>query len=340
LILIATPPGFRPVHFEYAVKQGKHVFMEKPLATDASGVRKVLAAAQEAKSKNLTVAVGLQRHHQAIYLETVKRIHDGALGDLRLLRVYWNGDSPWVRGREQLAERKKEKGGGPLTEMEYQMRNWYYFVWLCGDHINEQHIHNLDVANWVLKGHPVEAQGVGGRQVRTGIDNGEIYDHHMIEYTYADGTKVLSECRHQGNTWNSVSEHAHGTKAYCNIGDGTIMSPDGKSTIWKYPRNPRNRGGEADPYQVEHDDLFAALRNNNTYSEVEYGAHSTMTALLGRMCTYSGRVIKWDDAIGAKVSYWPQQFAWDAPTPTKPDSNDAIQFQCRAKAATRKFGSG
>jgi len=322
LVLIATPPGFRPIHYEYAVQKGLNVFMEKPVATDAAGVRRVLAANEEAKKKNLKVAVGLQRHHQQRYVDTVKRIWDGELGDLRLLRVYWNGTRPWVRPRQP-----------GQTEMEYQMRNWYYFVWLCGDHIVEQHIHNLDVANWVMRGHPVEAQGVGGAQIPKGKDDGEIYDHHMVEFTYADGTKCLSQCRHQRNCWDQVSEFAHGTKGWANVA-GNIFAPDGKR-IWSYappaaagntgapPAGGRRRGGggrEPDPYQVEHDDFFAAVRAGKPYNEAEYGAHSTMTAIFGRMATYSGQNIKWDDAINSNIRVMPKTFAWDAPPSTVPDA--------------------
>ena len=318
MVIIATPPGFRPIHFEYAVQKDKQIFAEKPVSTDAPGIRRFLAANALAKQKNLKVGIGLQRHHQARYIEAVKRIQDGELGDLRLLRVYWNDAGVWVRPR---------KPG--QTEMEYQMRNWYYFVWLCGDHINEQHIHNLDVANWVMKGHPVEAQGQGGRQVWIGKDNGEIYDHHMVEYTYADGTKMLSQCRHQANTWSSVSEHAHGTKLFADIGGGRFYTPDGKTT-WQYryggpaptggAGNRRRRNSEPDPYQVEHDDLQDAIRNNKTYNEGDYGAHSTMTAIMGRMATYSGKLIRWDEAINSKRSVMPERYAWDAAPPTVPDA--------------------
>ncbi|HET6247272.1 MAG TPA: Gfo/Idh/MocA family oxidoreductase [Tepidisphaeraceae bacterium] len=316
LIVIATPPGFRPIHFEYAVKQGKNIFAEKPVATDAAGIRRFLAAVKEAKAKNLKVGIGLQRHHQAGYIETVKRIHDGELGDLRLLRVYWNDAGVWVRQRQEYAERKQKAGEGPLTEMEYQMRNWYYFVWLCGDHITEQHIHNLDVANWVLKGHPVEARGMGGRLVRTGIDNGEIYDHHAVQFTYADGTMVASECRHHPGAWNSVSEHAHGTKGFADIGGGRFFEPglNGKET-------GRAKQSRDNPYQVEHDDLQHAIRNNLEYNEGEYGAHSTFTSILGRMCTYSGQTIKWDDAIEAQVSVMPEKYDWNANPPSLPDKD-------------------
>jgi len=301
LVILATPPGFRPMHFEYAVQQGKHVFMEKPVAVDAPGVRQVLAAAEEAKKKNLKVGVGLQRHHSLRYNETVKRLQDGALGDLVLLRVYWNDAGVWVRGR---------KPG--QSEMEYQMRNWYYFNWLCGDHITEQHIHNLDVANWVKNATPAKAQGQGGRQVRTGKDHGEIYDHHFVEFTYPDGTVMLSQCRHQPQTWRSVSEHAHGAKGYCNIGDGRMTFRDGKE--WRF------QGRENDNYQAEHDHLFAAIRENKSYNEAENGAKSTMTSILGRMCTYSGQEIKWDDALNSQVALRPEAYTWEAKPPTAPDS--------------------
>ncbi len=304
LILIATPPGFRPIHFEYAVQQNKHVFMEKPLATDAEGIRKVIAAAEVAKKKNLKVGVGLQRHHQNRYIETIKRIQDGGIGDTILMRAYWNDAGVWVRPR------KPEQ-----TEMEYQMRNWYYFCWLCGDHINEQHIHNLDVINWIKGGPPVEAHGMGGRQFRTGIDNGEIYDHFAVEYTYKDGTKLHSECRHIPNCWTSVSEHAHGTKGISDVSAGYLKMADG--TDWRY----RAKGQDIDPYQQEHNDLQDAIRNNKEYMEAFYGASSTMTALLGRMATYSGKVLTYDQALNSKISLMPEKFAWDAPPRSLPDAN-------------------
>lgn len=308
LVIIATPPGFRPIHFEYAVSKGKNVFAEKPVATDAPGVRRFLAAVAEAKKKNLKVGIGLQRHHQAPYIDTVKRIQDGALGDLILMRAYWNGTRPWVRPRSYWLQKKPN-----LTEMEYQMRNWYYFNWLCGDHINEQHIHNLDVINWVKNSHPVEAQGVGGKQVDVGIDSGEIYDHHMVEFTYGDGTKLLSECRHIQRCWNSVSEHAHGTKGYSDIGGHNFVMRDGSK--W------RSEAKGKDPYQQEHDDLFHAIRNSIAYNEGEYGAHSTFTAILGRMATYSGKICKWDDALAKGFDIMPKEYSFDAKPPTLPDEN-------------------
>ena len=175
LVLIATPPGFRPVHFEAAVNAGKHIFAEKPVAVDPAGVRRFLEATRVSKEKDLLVQIGLQRRHEPAYVETIKRLHDGAIGDIVAARAYWNGGGVWTRARKE-----------GQTEMEYQMRNWYYFNWLCGDHITEQHIHNLDVMNWLMDGHPVKGQGQGGRQVRTSKEHGEIYDHHMVEFTYGD----------------------------------------------------------------------------------------------------------------------------------------------------------
>ena len=292
VVLLATPPGFRPSHFEYAVSKDRHVFMEKPVATDAPGVRTVLAAAAESRRKGLKVGVGLQRHHDAGYQETVRRVQEGAIGDLVLLRCYWNSGGVWVNPRKE--------GQG---EMEFQMRNWYYFNWLCGDHIAEQHIHNIDVCNWVKGGPPVKAQGVGGRQVRTGIEFGEIFDHHMVEFTYADGTKMLSECRHQRNTWGSVSEHAHGTKGTATFNRYSIEAEGEK---WRYREDVKN------PYQVEHDRLFAAIRTGTDHNEAEYGATSTMTSILGRMATYSGKEVDMEKALASETDLMPERLAWDA----------------------------
>jgi len=283
LVILATPPGFRPLHFEAAVQAGKHVFMEKPVATDAPGVRRVLAANEVALKNNLAVAVGLQRHHEPRYLETFRRIWDGAIGDILYTRVYWNSAGVWIRAREE-----------GQTELEYQMRNWYYFNWLCGDHITEQHIHNLDVSNWLLDSYPTECNGMGGREVRNGQDHGQIFDHHFCEYTYASGVKMFSQCRHIPGTWNNVSEHAHGTEGYADLSGAKIYDSKG-DLVWKYGQ------GGGNGHQVEHYDLFAALRKGELPNEAEYGAKSTMTSILGRLATYSGKVVKWEDAINSRV---------------------------------------
>ncbi len=299
VVILAAPPGFRPSHFEEAVKQGKQIFMEKPVATDAAGIRKVLAAAEEAKAKKLNVVVGLQRHYQSNYREVMKRIHDGALGDIVGGQVYWNDGGVWVR------ERKPEQ-----TEMEYQMRNWYYFNWLCGDHIVEQHVHNIDVANWAKNGYPIKAEGTGGRQVRTGKDHGEIFDHHVLTFTYEDGSVIHSECRHFPGAANRVDETFQGTKGKVFLSAGN----HGNMTDWKgNPIYTHNRENNPNPYQVEHDELWAALvKGEYKFADAENAAKSTMTAIMGRYATYSGKVVTWEEALNGQVDLFPEKLAWDA----------------------------
>ncbi len=305
LVILATPPGFRPLHFEHAIEQGKHVFMEKPVAVDAPGVRRVLEANKKARAKNLLVQVGLQRRHERAYMETIGQLKDGTIGDIILLRCYWNGGGVWVRPRN-----------ANQTELEYQMRNWYYFNWLCGDHIDEQHIHNLDVCNWVMDGYPVKAQGQGGREVRKGKDHGQIFDHHFVEFTYANGTKMFSQCRHIKNCWNNVSEHAHGSDGYCNISAAKIFDADGKNQRWQ---SQGSRGG----HQQEHHDLFADLAAGRIPNEGDYGALSTMTAILGRMATYTGKEISWEDALNSDLSLadTDKLLSMDQEAPVLPDDN-------------------
>lgn len=294
LVILATPPGFRPLHYEAAIKAGKHVFMEKPVAVDAAGVRKVLKATEESKKKGLAVAVGLQRRHEAKYIETIKAIHDGIIGDIVLTRAYWNGATPWVRPRQE-----------GLTEIEYQMRNWYYFNWICGDHIVEQHIHNLDVINWVMNGYPTKAQGQGGCQVRKGKDYGETFDHHFVEFIYEKkgaypGATMLSQCRHIPNCWNSVSEYAHGTKGYADISGSKIYDLSGKM-VHNFAKLGADGQGGSNGHQYEHVDLFRNLRAGKLPNEGEFGALSTMTAIMGRMCTYSGNQLTWEEALNSQV---------------------------------------
>jgi len=310
LVVTAAPPGFRPIHYKAAIEAGKHVFMEKPCCVDAPGFRSLLETNKLAEEKGLKVGVGLQRHHEPRYIETIKRIHDGALGELMFQRVYWNGGGVWVRTREELAQRL----GRTPTEMEYQVHNWYYFVWLSGDHICEQHVHNLDIANWVYNksgdpkaAHPVEANGMGGRQVRKGKDVGQIYDHHAVEFTYADGSKVFSQCRHITNTWSPVMEHAHGTK-----GESNCCGQIDGAQKWRY------RGPNPNPYDQEHVDLLKAIRSGEKYHEGWFGATSSFTAVFGRMATYSGQVVKWDEAVAKGPDEMPKVFAWDADPAVKP----------------------
>lgn len=309
--ILTGPPGFRPEQFEYAVERGKHVFMEKPVATDGPGIRRVLAAAKVAKEKGLKVGVGLQRHHEPKYLETIQRLKDGAVGDFRMMRCYWNGLTAKVPYDRAL-----------LTELEYQVRNWYFFAWLSGDHIVEQHVHNLDVCNWLVGAPPVSASGVGGRQVRVGKDWGDIFDHHAVEYTYANGLKMFSVCRQIPGCEALVGEFVVGTKGEADVGNATI-TVDGQEA-WRYPR-PRlsskaHFAEGMNPYQLEHDALFAAIRSDKPHNEVAAGAEATMTAILGRMATYTGRTVTWEEGINSETSLAPQGRTWDAQASTTPDA--------------------
>ncbi|HSF46588.1 MAG TPA: Gfo/Idh/MocA family oxidoreductase [Chitinophagaceae bacterium] len=303
VIILTTPPGFRPIHFEEAVKLNKHIFMEKPVATDPAGVQKVLAAAEEAKKKKLNVVVGLQRHYQNSYRELYKR--KDMIGDITSAQAWWNNDGVWVHPR---------KAG--QTEMEYQMRNWYYFNWLCGDHINEQHIHNIDVINWFKGGYPVKAQGMGGRQVRNGKDHGEIFDHHYVEFEYADGSILNSQCRHIKNTMAKVDELMIGTKGKIYCGAGKITDTKG-NTVYLFDRKTENN-----PYQTEHDELFAAIaKGEYKFADAENGAKSTMTSILGRMATYSGQMVSWDKAINSGIDLQPKVYDFAAAPPVLPNAD-------------------
>jgi predicted dehydrogenase len=287
LVLLATPPGFRPAQYDYAVRAGKHVFMEKPVCVDAPGFRSVMQTNKLADEKGLRVAVGLQRRHSPDYIAKVREIQGGSLGKISFLRVYWDGTPVWNRAR---------KPG--MTEMQYQVNNWYYFVWLCGDHICEQHVHNLDVANWIQGDHPVEANGMGGCQCRDNRGVGQTFDHHVVEFTYKDGTKLFSQCRQQPGVWTNVSEAVHGDKGKLDI---------------------RSNGSEG--YTKEHADLQAAIRNGTKLNDGWYGATSSMTAVLGRMATYSGRVVTWDDAVAKGGTDMPEKLAWDANPKIMPDKD-------------------
>jgi len=303
VVILTTPPGFRPIHFEEAVKQNKQIFMEKPVATDPAGIQRVLAAAEEAKKKKLNVVVGLQRHYQNSYRELYKR--KDMIGDITSAQAWWNNDGVWVHPRTE-----------GQTEMEYQMRNWYYFVWLCGDHITEQHIHNIDVINWFKGGYPVKAQGMGGREVRTGKDYGEIFDHHYVEFQYADGSILNSQCRHIKNTMAKVDELLIGTKGKIYAGNANITDLKGK-VLYQFDKKTEN-----DPYQSEHDELFEAIaKGQYKFADAENGAKSTMTSILGRLATYSGQVVEWDKAINSGLDLHPKAYDWAAAPPVLPGTD-------------------
>ena len=303
VVILASPPGFRPLHFEYAINNEKHVFMEKPVAVDAFGVRRVLNSAKLATQKKLNVVVGLQRRYQKNYLALMDRVRKNDIGKIVSGQVYWNSPGVWVR--------KRLNG---QSEMEYQMRNWYYFNWLCGDHILEQHIHNIDVANWILNEYPVSANGMGGREVRNGLDHGQIFDHHYVEFNYSSGAVISSQCRHQPGTTRNVSERFQGTKGSVSFKKNKITDLNGNE-IYSYKQR-----GDKSPYQIEHDKLFKSIRDGNVINDGEYGAKSTLTAIMGRMATYTGKEIKWDQIMESDQNLVPDNLDWGSTPPVIPNS--------------------
>jgi len=301
MVVMATPPGFRPLQYKAAIEAGKHVFMEKPCCVDAAGYRMLVEANKLADEKGLKVGVGLQRRHDAGYVNGIKKIHDGKYGDLILLQAYWNGGGIWWRGPSD-----------DKTEMENQVHNWYHFVWLCGDNICEQHVHNLDVANWAKDAHPVEANGMGGSEIRRKTFRlTQLFDHHFVEFTYPDGTKMYSQCRHARGCFGRVSEYAFGTKGHGGMGDSG---------------EEKDRGGvdfKFGAYDQEHYALVEAIRKNTPYNEGHYGATSSFTAVLGRMATYSGKIVKWDEAVAKGKALAPgiEDYTFDSTPPVVPDEN-------------------
>jgi myo-inositol 2-dehydrogenase/D-chiro-inositol 1-dehydrogenase len=283
--ILATPPGFRAAHFKAAVEAGKNIFTEKPVAVDGTGCRVMYEAAEAAKQKNLKVAAGTQRRHQAGYIETIKRIQGGEIGDVVALRAYWvNGGPIWHRG---------DHGD---TDLERQIRNWYHYVWLSGDHICEQHVHNLDVCNWIIGSHPVKCWGQGSRQ-QLGDKSGEIWDNFDVEFEYANGVHMFSYCGQIKRDWSSVSEGVHGTKGTANPA-GTIQPKGGQ--MWRY------REKAVDPYVQEHMDLMNAILGDKELNEGKQVTDSTLTAIMGREASYSGAGVNWEDVLNCKFTYGPE----------------------------------
>jgi predicted dehydrogenase len=316
VVLLCTPPHFRPAHLKAAVEAGKHVFAEKPMAVDAPGVRSVLATAEEAKKKGLAIVAGFCWRYHPGMRETVKRIHDGAIGDIVALQATYNTGSLWHRS---LAE-KQQKG---WSGMEWQLRNWLYFTWLSGDFNVEQHCHSLDKMAWVMKNeYPVRAVGLGGRQVRTEPDFGHIFDHHAVVYEYANGVKCFSYCRQQAGCANDISDHLFGTKGVCDIwasrGQGVIRSPMVPDGSWQSDRNVKNM------YQVEHDELFASIRAGKPINDGDWMARSTLMAIMGRMATYTGQVITWEMALNSQEDLTPPRYDLKADLPIPPVAKPGV----------------
>ncbi len=276
-VILDTPPVFRPMMLEAAVEAGKHVFMEKPAAVDAPGIRRIIKAGEEAKAKGLSIAAGTQRRHQGDYIETIKRIQDGAIGEITCARAFWCGGPIGYRKRQP-----------DWSDVEYQIRNWYHFLWLSGDHIVEQHVHNLDVMNWIMDAHPVKAFAIGGRAWQ---EKGNIWDHHAVDFVYENGIHMTSMCRQSPGETNRVQEEIQGTKGFSNC-----QNYIGGEKEWKYSGEYQN------PYIQEHTDLINSIREGEPINEARNVAISTMTGIMGRMAGYSNKELTWDEAINSDES--------------------------------------
>lgn len=286
MVILATPPHFRPEHFDAAVKAGVHVFMEKPVAVDPIGIRRIMAAAEESKRKNLSVVAGTQRRHQNHYREIIKRVQDGAIGEIVAGQCYWNMGPLWVEDAKRYWDKYQ---AGDWSDMEYQCRNWLFHVWLSGDHVCEQHVHNIDIIHWALGSNPVMVMGCGGRQERVQPQYGNGYDHFATEFEFENEVRVSSMCRQQTGASHNVSERLVGTKGqvYLDSSSGRIIG-----------ENPYEYDGpNVDPYVQEHVVLIDSIRNGDGFNEAGQVARSTLSAIAGRMAAYTGRSMKWDWAM-------------------------------------------
>ncbi len=298
LVILATPPGFRPGHIRAVVNARKHLFTEKPVAVDGPGVRTVLTAFEDANRHRLSCVAGTQRRYQTSYLESMRRIHGGDLGTITSARCYWNQGGLWHRARTP-----------GMSDLEWQLRNWLYFTWLSGDHIVEQHVHNLDVVNWALQAHPERCSSLGGRQQRTGPEFGQIYDHFATDFTYPNGVHVTSMCRQIVGTPNNISEAVVGTQgSWSSAGRHSIRGQQ----PWTF------RGRDNNPYQEEHVKLINSIRQSQPINDLRNVAHSTLTAIMARNSAYTGRDVTWDQALNDERSLMPPRLAWDMTLPVPP----------------------
>ncbi len=303
VVLLATPPHFRPAHLKAAIEAGKHVFAEKPVAVDGPGARSVLQTCASAKEKKLAIVSGLcWRRHDGMR-ETMQHINDGAIGDIVAMQCSYNMGPLWVKTLKE----KQDKG---WSDMEWQIRNWLYFTWLSGDHIVEQHVHSLHKMAWAMKNeYPVRATGMGGRQVRTGADYGHIFDHHSVIYEFGNGVKLFSCCRQQPGCANDVSDHLFGSKGICHInavaGTSRIAGPQ----PWEFPEA---RARKQDMYQNEHNEMFASIRSGNPINDGDWMTKSTMMAIMGRMATYTGQLVTWEHVMLSKEDLTPARYEFGA----------------------------
>jgi predicted dehydrogenase len=312
LVILATPPAFRPIHFDYAVEKGVNVFMEKSFAVDGPGIRRVMKAGEAAAKKNLKVAAGLMSRHYKPLEEAVAQIHDGLMGDVITCWAY--------RMHGPVGLRERPAG---VSELAHQIANYSSFTWLNGSFIVDWLIHNIDVCCWVKDAWPVSVQGMGGRQVRTEAD--QLFDHYEAEYSFADGTRMLAQGRHMNRCFDFFGDIIHGAKGSAILGEGQPKpriyrghQQKPESLVWQY------EGAPCDAYQREHDLLFDAIRNDKPYNEVGRSAKSCFAAIMGRMACESGRTVTWDEAIASELELAPgldQIQSIESPAPVQPDAN-------------------
>jgi myo-inositol 2-dehydrogenase/D-chiro-inositol 1-dehydrogenase len=295
VVLLASPPAFRPLQIEKAVAKGVHVFAEKPIATDAPGVRRVMAACEVARQKGLNMVSGLCYRYHDGRRAIVQRLQEGGIGEI--LTIHGN----YVTGELWSFPRQEQ-----WSELEWQLRNWLYYPWLSGDLIAEQHIHTLDVMAWLKRDvYPEAAVSLGGRQVRTDPQFGTVYDHFATVYEWEDGTRGFSYCRQQNNCWRDVNEYVAGTEGKANVFQHTIT---GKHA-WRF------EGKQRDMYQNEHDALFAAIRAGKVIDNGDYMCKSTLMAIQGRMAAYTGKRITWQQALESREVLVPEPLGWDQAPP-------------------------
>lgn len=300
-IILATTPGFRPIHLQAAVAAGKNIFTEKPVGVDGPGIRKVLDAYEEAKKKGLHIAAGTQRRHDPRYIETMKRVHDGEIGDVVGGRGFWMQGILWQR-IDDLKNHPEI-----TTDVGRQIWNWYNHTWLCGDHIVEQHVHNLDVLNWGIGAHPESAVGMGFR-TRTDPKFGHIYDFFAIDYKYPKDVHALSMCRQISHCRDEIGEYLVGTKGQC--------VPHAHTVNGKYVAPKVKRGFT--PYVQEHTDLIESIRAEKPLNELKQVAESTLTAIMGRMSAYTGKEVSWEQALNSKDDTMPKDLTLDMSKPEAP----------------------
>lgn len=308
VVVLTTPPGFRPAHIKYAVEKGKHIFCEKPMAVDAPGAKMVLEACEEARKKNLSVVSGFCWRYSYPERAVFQKIHEGAVGDIVAVYGTYNTGFLWSRPRKP-----------EYSDVEWQVRNWLYFTWLSGDHIVEQAVHTIDKMAWAMGDKPpLRAGGTGGRQVRTDPQFGNIFDHFAIVYEWPEGVRGFHYCRQQGNTAGDVSDYILGTKGIASVlGSPSHAIRSGGQTVWKY-EGPRN-----DMYQTEHDELFASIRAGKPMNDGPRMVNSTMMAIMGRMAAYTGQVVTWEKAINSQEKLMPEKLEW-GPMPVAPVAKPGV----------------